>query len=287
MVGGDLVCRSMRGILASRRGQHSDARGGGGLAEWSDLDDLVERAWRSFERAAALRSRVSPAIPILFFGDLDAYRGSPLRVLTVGLNPSLEEFPAGERFLRFPFAADVAAQDGGRYLKALAAYFRANPYRNWFRHFEPLLNGMQASYYPGEASTALHTDICSPVATDPTWSRLGESDRALLEADGGPLWHALLEVLEPHIVVLSVARRHLNRITFDAPGGWRVIHAFRRTGGGAQRSRPYEVSARWHRVGRGRSLFVFCPAGRTPLTISNEQKRALGAHVVEVWRRER
>ena len=51
---------------------------------------------------------------------------------------------------------------------------------------------MQTSYYLGEASTALHTDICSPVATDPTWSRLSESDRTTLEADGGPLWHALL-----------------------------------------------------------------------------------------------
>ena len=257
------------------------------MAESSNLAGLVERAWRSFERAAVLRSRVSPAIPILFFGDLDAYRGSPLRVLTVGLNPSLEEFPAREPFLRFPFAAEVASGDRDPYLKALAAYFRTDPYRNWFRHFEPLLGGTQASYYPGEASTALHTDICSPVATNPTWSRLGEDDRSILEADGGPLWHALLEALEPHLVVLSVARRHLDRIRFDAPGGWRVIHAFERTGGGAPRSRPYEVSARWHRVGGGRSLFVFCPAGRTPLTISNEQKRALGAHVVEVWQRER
>ena len=256
------------------------------MAEWSNLDGLVDRAWRSFERAA-LPSRVSPATPILFFGDLDAYRGSPLRVLTVGLNPSLEEFPDGEPFLRFPLAADVASADRDRYLEALAAYFRTNPYRNWFRHFEPLLNGMRTSYYPGEASTVLHTDICSPVATDPTWSRLGESDRAILEADGGPLWHALLDALEPHLVVLSVARRHLDRITFDALGGWRVIHAFERTDDGSPRSSPYEVSARWYRVGPGRALFVFCPAGRTPLTISNEQKRALGAHVAEVWERER
>ena len=288
-----VLWQSARGVLALCRGaalsrtEMHPMRGGGGLAEWSSLDDLVETAWRSFERAAALRSRVSPAIPILFFGDLDAYRGSPLRVLTVGLNPSLEEFPAGEPFLRFPLASDVVAQDRGRYLKTLAAYFRTNPYRNWFRHFEPLLNGMRASYYPGETSTTLHTDICSPIATNPTWSRLGEGDRAILEADGGPLWHVLLEALEPHLVVLSVARRHLDRIRFNAPGGWRVIHAFERTSGGAPRSRPYEVSARWHRVGGGRSLFVFCPAGRTPLTISNEQKRALGAQVVEVWRRER
>ena len=107
---------------------------------------------------------------------------------------------------------------------------------------------MQTSYYLGEASTALHTDICSPVATNPTWNRLSESDRAVLEADGGPLWHALLEALDPQLVVLSVARRHLDRIRFDAEAYWRVIHILDRTGAGELRSPPYEVSARWYNV---------------------------------------
>ena len=85
------------------------------MVESSSLAGLAEEAWRSFERAAPLRSRVSPAIPILFFGDHHAYRGSPLRVLTVGLNPSLEEFPAGEPFLRFPLAARrrISAPEAG------------------------------------------------------------------------------------------------------------------------------------------------------------------------------
>ena len=51
------------------------------------MTGLVERAWGSFERAAVLRPRISPAVPILFFGDVDAYHGSPLRVLTVGGSP--------------------------------------------------------------------------------------------------------------------------------------------------------------------------------------------------------
>ena len=252
------------------------------MAEPSSLAWLVAQAWRSFERAVVLPARFSPAIPILFFGDLDAYRGSPLRVLTAGLNPSLKEFSAGEPFLRFPLAADVPEEDEDRYLKALAAYFSTNPYRNWFRHFEPLLNGMRASYYSGDASAALHTDICSPVATSPTWSRLSERTRALLESDGGPLWHALLDALRPHVAVLSVAKHHLNHIRFDALSDRRILHSFERTADGALRS--YEVSAHWHRVGGGRTLFVFCPAGRTPLTISNKQKRALGARIVKVWR---
>ena len=168
-------------------------------------------------------------MPILFFGDLDAYRSSPIRVLTVGLNPSLHEFPAGEPFRRFPLAEDDCGQEPSRYLDAMSAYFRTDPYRGWFGAFEPLLNGVGASHYDGGASTALHTDICSPVATNPTWSQLDKTDHAALEADGGPLWHMLLEELRPQIVALSVAKSHLERIEFAPKTGWERVHAFTRT----------------------------------------------------------
>lgn len=62
---------------------------------------LLTQAKRAFNRAAKRPCCVVPAVPILFFGDLKAYRASPLRVLTVGLNPSLHEFPAVEPFRRF------------------------------------------------------------------------------------------------------------------------------------------------------------------------------------------
>ena len=54
---------------------------------------VVKEAWKAFE-CAAPSSRVCPAMPILFFGDLEAYSTSPFRVVTVGLNPSLQEWPA-------------------------------------------------------------------------------------------------------------------------------------------------------------------------------------------------
>ena len=54
---------------------------------------MVSGVSSAFGQASALPSRVSPSIPILFFGDLHAYFSSRVRVLTVGLNPSLHEFP--------------------------------------------------------------------------------------------------------------------------------------------------------------------------------------------------
>ena len=118
----------------------------------------VALAWQAFDRAADRTCRVTPAVPILFFGDLDAYLASPLRVLTVALNPSGKEFPAGEPFQRFPLAN--GNREPSRYLDAMSAYFCTEPYSGWFNAFEPLLNGLGASYYKGAASTALHTDIC-------------------------------------------------------------------------------------------------------------------------------
>ncbi len=256
------------------------------MCEWVSLGEVVRKAWRAYDKAAGLLTRVTPAVPILFFGDLGEYEAAQLRVLTVGLNPSRHEFPSERPFARFPLLEKEMCRNHGYYISALSSYFRTDPYRAWFSAFEPLLNGAAASYYFGYGSTALHTDICSPVATNPTWSRLGAIDRSTLEAYGGPLWHNLLTLLKPHMVVLSVAKRHLERIAFEPMDGeWRIIHTFHLTGTGAPRSRPYEVWARWYSIGSEPSLFVFGAAAQTPFgVISASQKGEVGATMLEAYR---
>ena len=250
------------------------------------LAQILVQASCAFDRAAQRTCCVIPAVPILFFGDLAAYLASPLRVLTVGKNPSKHEFPADRPFRRFPLAEGSLDREPSRYLDAMSAYFWTEPYRGWFSAFEQVLNGLEASYYEGTASTALHTDICSPVATNPTWSRLDEADQAALETDGGPLWHILLEELEPHIVVLSLAEEHLARIEF-APmtdSDWQVIHAFTRTGSGDLRSKPYEVRTRWYKIGGDRSLFAFGTAAEKPFgTLTNNKKRKTGKLMLQAY----
>ena len=246
------------------------------------LSDAVTGAWRAFDRADASAARVNPSVPVLFFGDADAYDKSPLRVVTAGLNPSWREFPAGNPFCRFPLAAGIAADDRDRYLDAMSAYFQTCPYWTWFRHLDPLLEGMGAGYRPGHPSTALHTDICSPVATDPTWSKLDPGDRQLLQADGVPLWHRLMEALQPHIVVLAIAGRHLSDIEFEpVDDEWRLLHVVDTKVGGDPREPPYKVQARRYAVGSTEALFVLCPARRSPLPIGTAQKHQLGAIILD------
>ncbi len=255
------------------------------MRQCTELRKAVVEAWRLFESAASLEARVSPAIPILFFGDLDAYAASPQRVLTVGLNPSLNEFPAENPFLRFPLAEEAHPEDQEQYLDAFSAYFRTSPYRSWFQSFEPLLNGMSASYYDHQTSTALHTDICSPIATNPTWNQLSKADRRVLEDDGRRLWHDLLVALRPNVVVLSIAEARLTHIKFKPLGDWERIHCFKHKQDGTLRSSAYSVMGCWHLVGRESTLFVFGRASQTPLgSISNKQKHELGAIVAEAYR---
>ncbi len=87
-----------------------------------DLQDLQQRALQAYQAALEETTVVThasrtarSAMPILYFGDLEAYVASPVRIVTVGLNPSQAEFPLGsargesgsteDPWQRFPNAA--------------------------------------------------------------------------------------------------------------------------------------------------------------------------------------
>jgi hypothetical protein len=229
--------------------------------------------------AASIAALVRPSIPILFFGDYERYFLSQIRVITVGLNPSRLEFPDSDRFARFP----AARYEGSRppatahFLRALTEYFRERPYDGWFKPaFEALLQGMGASYYDGAECTALHTDICSPLATDPTWSQLG-GERAVLAADGIELWHRLVARLEPDVILISVAGEHLDKIRFPRVGGWRTLYT-------VERKNPFRVEAIDLEIAAGRrTVLVFGRAANLPFgTVSGEEKLRIGATIAEV-----
>jgi hypothetical protein len=249
----------------------------------TDLDpkitELVHEAWSAFTHFAEDPFIVKPSIPILFFGHTPRYFFSPLKVVTLGLNPSGIEFPEHDRFLRFRKAQhlDPRVQDESfvsTYLDALNGYFQSppnHPYKPWFNSFEPVLQGLDCSYYGGATSTALHTDICSPFATSPTWSKLPSEVQSRFMQPGSRLWHALIEWLSPDVIIASVARSHLNRISFVREASWRVIHT-------VDRERPYEVELSNLRLPDGKETHLaFGKAANTPFgTVSNEDKRRIG-----------
>jgi hypothetical protein len=249
------------------------------------LEELGARAWEMHQRAEAdaLEHLVRPSLPILFFGDSENYVASRIRLLTVGLNPSREEFPRADPFARFRYqgCADGSADlDLGAYLRSLDEYFRLNPYRQWFAAFEPMLNGIGASYYDGRDSTALHTDFCTPLATDPTWSRLDRHERRVLEESGRVLWHDLITALEPDLVLVSIKRPLAEAISFPVVQDLGVVFLL----DGPKRTRPYPLRAVCRRLPGGKStVFAFGTAANTPFgTVARVDKRAMGARLREL-----
>jgi hypothetical protein len=245
------------------------------------MDTLIKECWRIFNKFKTEDFIVKPSIPILFFGDTEKYFRSKVKVVTVGLNPSKSEFPEDERFLRFPKVKEIYldlfhGKNYDKYLSALNNYFRIKPYKKWFDSFEAILNGLNCSYYGKQGNTALHTDLCSPLATDPTWSKLPKKHQAKLELEGTRLWHSLIKFLSPDVIIISVAEKHLGKIEFPKLEKWSSIYT-------VQRRNPYEIKMSKIKIKEDYiSIIIFGRAANTPFgLISTKDKKKIGLFL---WR---
>lgn len=202
------------------------------------IDELLNDAWAMYDLSQT--HVLKPSLPILWFGDLEAYLQSDLRIITVGLNPSAEEFTSGFSgagndvdawSYRFPAARKVHSLVGSEKRQvvrtALNKYFVEQPY-GWFSGFERVLNGMDATYgyrdepedtdeasAPLQQRIALHTDLCLPLATAPTWSKLEKSDQRRLVKTGAPLWNSLVQALVPDIIIMAIGEEWIQYVELD------------------------------------------------------------------------
>lgn len=177
------------------------------------IEDIIKRSWevhRLLMNSPQVKDcLVQGAVPILWFGDMEAFIGSKKKVITVGLNPSLKEFPKDKD--RFPQATSLRrknaldSKDIETYTSAMNAYFETEPYSKWFNHFEKALNPLGASYYANKKTEcrAIHIDIYTPVATDPTWSGLSPEQKRYIDEQSNGLYEDLMEVLKPDVVLVS------------------------------------------------------------------------------------
>ena len=184
--------------------------------------NFYRRCLAHLDEVRELNFVVPRSLPIPYFGDLKRYLQSPLRVLTAALNPSVREFPEDQP--RFDVASGLR---GPAELETeLSTYFWRNPYSSWFSSFEPVLNGLEASYggkmaRRDHSSTALHVDMCSPVATSPTWSKLSAAERGKLTTTGRDIFEWLADELEPDVIVASLGWAHLQEWNADFQAGRR------------------------------------------------------------------
>jgi hypothetical protein len=178
------------------------------------LDTVILEVWRNFQGFVGEKAIVAPSIPVLWFGDYEAYKCSPRKVLTVSINPSYKEFVADNDrasvSLRFPRAARLVGKkwlsstDILDYRMALNAYFSEDPYMRFFGQWDKYLKPVDASYYTGtRKNTAIHVDLFAPVATTKTWGNTDSQVKCDLEQSFQGLFCNLIQVLSPDLVFSS------------------------------------------------------------------------------------
>lgn len=57
------------------------------------MQSLVNYINKSFNQIKLKAPITNPSIPVLYFGDLEVFKKSSIKIITVGLNPSHKEFP--------------------------------------------------------------------------------------------------------------------------------------------------------------------------------------------------
>lgn len=62
----------------------------------------------------------------------------------------------------------------------------------------------------GAKNMALHIDLCSPIATSPTWSKLPKEAKERLTLTGNQTFDSIIGQLKPDIIVASIGKGHLN-----------------------------------------------------------------------------
>lgn len=227
---------------------------------------------------------VANSLPIPYFGDLAAYLASPVRVLTAALNPSNQEFkePRFDVYKGLLGPVELESQ--------LSAYFKVNPYEAWFNAFKPVLNGLEASYggtiakNEPHASTALHVDMCSPIATLPTWSNLQPEQRAKLTIAGRKIFEWLVDELKPNIILASLGWVHLEtwNADFEAGRRWESLVKYSTKAGDAPMKAPLLVQIKEIASPNGHKFFfVNASAANKPFgKFTTERKRAVGQQLL-------
>jgi hypothetical protein len=242
--------------------------------------NLLNSVNQYFARHKSQSFVVNPSIPILYFGNEEAYRASDLKVITVGKNPSLNEF-LDKGLGKYNVLYRFPNFNGKNYTSVWNEYFQKRPLIQWFSAFEPILNGMGCSYYQNNQfkNIVLHTDICSPIATDPTWSRLSNNQQQLLFTQGLQIWWDLVKDLAPDVILISIPK-NLFMQNISTVFGQSIFTASHRANG-KRRIRSYEVFRQYLNINNKLTNIVYGKANIKPfMDIDDNLKRKLGSQII-------
>lgn len=190
----------------------------------SSVNPIVSDCFRDYYGSGNPACVLRGVVPILWFGDMDAYRESEKKIVTVAVNPSYKEFQddKGKSSIGYRFPGAPANYDPHNpqhfeaYKNAMDSYFKNKPYTKWFWHNEKVLRLFDASYqgtfctYKNDSeeaftNTALHIDLKAPVATYPVWGdkELAPRERKAVVKLYAKYFDRMWHYLDPDMMIVS------------------------------------------------------------------------------------
>jgi len=143
---------------------------------------------------------------------------------------------------------------------------------------------LNTSLYPNTSgNNTLHTNLCSPFATDIAWSKLKNSAQYTFSREGRKFWHRLIEILEPDIILFSIAREYLERVMFRK-SGWKIYKSITKKKDGSPRSKPYNIEITESRSNSKKIYLVYGQPAYLPFgSLSYNIKLKLGEDLMTIF----
>ncbi len=258
------------------------------------MEGLAAKVWHYYKTINMdIYGITYPSIPVPYIGDYEAYKKSPIKIITAELNPSNKEFPSKKTFSRFYESEtlydkeELTPEETTTYLNSLNMYFNYNSH-DWFKHIEPVLNAMNTSFYTGHQNTALHTYLLSPLATNKRWTKYEKTahlyDVQEFTRKGAEMWLKLMDILQPDIILSSLGTYYRRRVFIEQKLDWALFETYNKTSKGKERRRPYEMHCTVASLPSGnKCLLAFGTSNVLPFMLSNEQKNALGRKIYKLF----
>lgn len=263
----------------------------------AELKALIEETWAEYKTFESL-DVVKKVPPIMFVGDVDAYKQSEIKIITVALNPSKNGADPDVRAREFPewFGIDNAtlSKNPEKYLKGLQEYFEKDPATAYFRAFEPILNGMETNYYsPGKLghesyhNRALHTDLCSQLTTEPNWGGLENDVKKSLAKTSSDLWIKLVKGLKPDLILVSFGTAYLKWLKLELCDGTKRVKDLRTWDKICEvpGKKPYIVNGLLHKIDLKQPPTGLIVHGRNstfgqPFNTASGNKKEIGSNIL-------
>jgi len=191
----------------------------------NQLKEIIKDYWDDFIEKRNLPLVRKGGFPIIWFGEIEKYMSSSLKIVTVGINPGVEFHEESNynkndtKILNRANELDDVLMD--MLVRNLNGYFSNNLDKNhrWFKSYNKVLQHFNAYYYNSE-NAVLHTDLQTALSTDPKWSDLTAEQKNIVK--NTDLFDKLIKYLKPKIFISSINYIDLEKFFHD----FNKIHTF-------------------------------------------------------------